>query len=204
MLRGIEQFKIHIHEKCNLTDDIHMVQLKMRVTSNAAHTISGLGSQGITYATAFKTLKDHFGQPRVIARTFISKITERKKIHPHDRQSLPDFSIDIITCLATLSQINSFADVNVNNNLRKIIRSLPDGIIEKWKNVASNIREKEGIPQIQHISNFIRKRVKAKFNLDFGDVYQSKVFKERKGIHSNQRGPGKNPHVFCLSGRTQC
>ena len=142
MLRGIEQFKIHIHKKCHLTDDIHMVQLKMCVTSNAAHTISGLGSQEITYATAFKTLKGHFGQPSIIARTFISKITsERKKIHPNDRQSLPDFSIGIITCLATLSQINSFADVNMNNNLRKIIRSLPDCIIEKWENVATDIRE---------------------------------------------------------------
>ena len=178
-----------------------MVQLKMCVTSNAAHTISGLGSQGITYATAFKTLKGHFGQPSIIARAFISKITsERKKIHPNDRQSLPDFSIDIITCLATLSQINSFADVNMNNNLRKIIRSLPDGIIEKWENVATDIREKEGIPQIQHIRNFIRKRVKAKFNLDFGDVYQSEVFKERKGIHSNQRDHGKTPTCFVCQG----
>ena len=198
MLRGIEQFKIHIHKKCHLTDDIHMVQFKMCVTSNAAHTISGLGSQGITYATAFKTLKGHFGQLSIIARTFISKITE--KIHPNDRQSLPDFSIDIITCFATLSQINSFADVNMNNNLRKIIRSLPDGIIAKWKNVATDIREKEGIPQIQHISNFIRKRVKAKFNLDFGDVYQSEVFKERKGIHSSQRGHGKTATCFVCQG----
>lgn len=178
-----------------------MVQLKMSVTNNAPHTISGLGCQGITYATEFKTLKGHFGQPSIIARTFISKITsERKKIHPNDRQSLPDFSIDIITCLATLSQINSFADVNMNNNLRKIIRSLPDGIIEKWENVATDIREKGGIPQIQHISNFIRKRVKTKFNLNFGDVYQSEVFKERKGIHSNQRDHGKTPTCFVCQG----
>lgn len=198
----IEQFKIHIHDKRHLTDDMRIVQLKMHVTGDVARTISGLGSQGIMYTTALKTLKDHFGEPSVLARAFISKVIERKKIHPNDRQSLRDFSIDIINCLATLRQINHFADVNANDNLRKIIRSLPDGIIEKWKNVATDIREKGEIPQIQHISNFIRKRVKAEFDPDFGDVYKSEVFKERKGIHSNQTGPGKT-QVFCLSGRTQ-
>lgn len=150
-----------------------------------------------------KTLKDHFGQPSVITRAFISKITERKKIHPNHRQSLRDFSIDIINCLATLWQINYFADVNANDNLRKIIRSLPDGIIKKWKNVATDIRKKGEIPQIQHISNFIRKRVKAEFDPDFGDVYKSEVFKERKGIHSNQRGPGKNQSVLSVRANTE-
>lgn len=196
----IEQFKIHIHEKRHLTDDMLVVQLKIHVTGGALRTISGLGSQGIIYATALKTLKDHFGQPSVIARAFINKITEREKIHPNDRQSLRAFSIDIINCVATLRQINYFADVNANDNLRKIIRSLPDGIIEKWKSVATDIREKGEIPQIQHISNFIRNRVKAAFDPDFGDVYKSEVFKERKGIHSNQRGPGKKPKCFVCQG----
>ena len=182
---------------------MRMVQLKMHVTGDVARTISGLGSQGIIYATALKTLKDHFGQPSVITRAFISKITERKKIHPNHRQSLRDFSIDIINCLATLWQINYFADVNANDNLRKIIRSLPDGIIKKWKNVATDIRKKGEIPQIQHISNFIRKRVKAEFDPDFGDVYKSEVFKERKGIHSNQRVPGKNQSVLSVRANTE-
>ena len=179
---------------------MRVVQLKMHVTGDATRTTSGLGSQGIMYATALKTLKDHFGQPSVIARAFVSKITERKKIHPNDRQSLRDFSIDIINSLATLWQINYFADVNANNNLRKIIRSLPDGIIEKWKNKATDIRKKGEIPQTQHISNFIRKRVKAQLEPDFGDVYKSEVFKERKVIHSNQRGPGKKPKCFVCQG----
>lgn len=199
----IEQIKIHIHDKRHLTDDMRMVQLKMHVTGDVARTISGLGSQGIIYATALKTLKDHFGQPSVITRAFISKITERKKIHPNHRQSLRDFSIDIINCLATLWQINYFADVNANDNLRKVIRSLPYGIIKKWKNVATDIRKKGEIPQIQHISNFIRKRVKAEFDPDFGDVYKSEVFKERKGIHSNQRVPGKNQSVLSVRANTE-
>ena len=95
----------------------------MHVTGDAERTISGLGLQGVMYATALKTLKENFGQPSVIARAFIRKITERKKVQPGDRQVLREFSLDMINCLATLRQINYFADVNTNDNLRKIVRS---------------------------------------------------------------------------------
>jgi len=50
----------------------------MHITGNAERTISGLGSQGIMYVTALKTLKENFGQPNIIARTFIRKIKEEK------------------------------------------------------------------------------------------------------------------------------
>ena len=98
----LEQFQVHIHDKPHLTDDTRMVQLKMHVSGDAERTISGLGSQGVMYATALKTLKEHFGQPSVIARAFISKVTERKKISANDRQSLRGFSLDMINCLVTL------------------------------------------------------------------------------------------------------
>ena len=66
--------------------------------------------------------------------------------------------------------------------------------------MATDNREKGEIPQIQHISNFIRKRVKAEFAPDFGDVYKSEVFKDRRGIYSNQRGSGKKPKCFVCQG----
>ena len=78
----VEQFRIHIHDKPHLKDDTRMVQLRRHVTGDAERTISGLGSQGIMYATALKTLKENFGQPSVIARAFIRKITERRKFSP--------------------------------------------------------------------------------------------------------------------------
>ena len=61
------------------------------------------------------------------------------------------------------------------------------------------------IPQIQHLSNFIRKRVKAEFDPDFGDVYKSEVFKERKGKKSILiRGvPEKNPSVLSVRANTE-
>lgn len=201
----IDQFKIHIHDKPHLTDDTRMVQLRMHVTGDAEHMISGLGSQGIMYATALKTLKEHFGQTSVIARAFIRKITERKKIQPNERKSLCEFSLDIINCLATLRQNNYFADVNANDNLRKIVKCLLDHLIKKWKNVATDIRDKGEILRLEHISSFVRKRVKAEFDSDFGDVHKSDPPRnsgfqkedKRNGIHSNTKTPRKPKCYIC-------
>ncbi len=54
----IERFKMLIHDKPDLSDDMRIAQLKMHVTGKAERTISGLGSQGEMYATALKTIKE--------------------------------------------------------------------------------------------------------------------------------------------------
>ncbi|CAB3978283.1 THAP domain-containing 11 [Paramuricea clavata] len=64
----MERFKLHIHNKPHLSDDVRMVQLKMHLVGNAKRAVGGLGSQGKMYATALKSLKEQFGQPSVIAR----------------------------------------------------------------------------------------------------------------------------------------
>ena len=61
--------------------------------------------------------------------------------------------------------------------------------------MASDLREKGVTPSLQHISNFIRKRVKAEFDPDFGDIQKSdsrRFRPDRKGIHSGQRDPKKS------------
>ena len=58
----IDRFKIHIHDKPHLTDDVRMIQLKMHTTDDAERAISGLGSKGTMYATALKTIKEQFEQ----------------------------------------------------------------------------------------------------------------------------------------------
>jgi len=64
--------------------------------------------------------------------------------------------------------------------------------------VATDIREKSEIPQLEHISNFVRKRVKTEFDPDFGDVLKMDTSRNagfrrehRRGIHSNTKAPRK-------------
>ena len=190
----IERFKIHIHNKVHLTDDTRMIQLKMHLAGEAERAISGLGCKGVMYATALKTLKEQFGQPSIIARFVVNKLAKGDRVLKNNRQALREFSLDIINCLTTLCQINYYADVNANDNLRKIIMRLPDNLIERWKGVAADICEKEEVPTLQHISDFIRKRVKAEFDPDFGDIQRemrstrTESGEVARGVHATQRG----------------
>ncbi|XP_067653257.1 uncharacterized protein [Haliotis asinina] len=171
----VERFRIHIHEKAHLTDDVRMAQLLMHLHGDASRAVSPLGSSGIMYATALKLLKDQFGHPSLIARSFINKLVNGSKIVPNNRNSLKDLSLDLIASIATLKRLNYFADVNSNDILRKIIARLPSHLIDKWKVVAADLREKGEVPSVIHISDFVRKRVKAEFDPDFGDIDKSRV-----------------------------
>ncbi|KAJ7358762.1 hypothetical protein OS493_021539 [Desmophyllum pertusum] len=115
----IDQFKIHIHDKGHLKDDTRMVQLRMHVKGEAARVISGLGSNGIMYATALKSLKEQFGQSSVIARAVVNKLTMGDKISRNNRQALRDFSLDIINCLAVMHRLNYFARCQRQRQLEK-------------------------------------------------------------------------------------
>jgi len=168
----IESFKIHIHDKRNLTDDMRMIQLKMHLTGEANRSIDGLGSSGVMYATALKTLKIQYGQKSVIARAFMSRLCKGEKLKPNDRQALRSLSIDVISCIATLRRINYMADVNAAETLRAIVSRLPNYLIDRWRTVATDIRDRDQNPTLQHVSEFLQRRVRADFDPDFGDMIQ--------------------------------
>ncbi|XP_048253302.1 uncharacterized protein LOC125381119 [Haliotis rufescens] len=186
----MERFKIHIHDKAHLTDAMRLVQLKMHLTGEAERAIAGLGSSGTMYATALKMLKEQFGQESYIARAYVNKLTKGNRIQ--GREALRDFSLDLINCIATLTRMGSFADINANDNLRQIVMRMPGYLIDRWKVKASDIRERGERPSIRHISDFIRKQVKAEFDPDFGDLERRSDSRRIKGLYSHQqmkRGP---------------
>ena len=183
------RFKLHIHDKAHLNDNVRMVQLKMHLTGRENRAVSSLGSQEKMYATALKTLKEQFGTPSTIARAHINKLLEKRKIANNDRQALQELSFHVVNCVATLKQIKNLADANSINNLRNIVKRLPDNLIDKWKAVVSDIRERGQVPSLEHIGQFLRKRVKAEFDKDFGDIQKSdrNLPRERRGINAAQR-----------------
>ena len=194
----MERFKLHIHDKPHLSDDVRMAQLKMHVTGKAESTISGIGSQGIMYATALKTIKEQFGQPSVIARAYITSLIDKPKIQNNDRQALQELSFDVLNCVAVLKQIVHLAHVNATDNLRKIVMRMPDHLIHKWKDVASDLLEKGENPTLEYIAKFLRKRVKAEFDPDFGDIQDSNS-RRKNGIFAGQREQRKLLQCYVCS-----
>jgi hypothetical protein len=190
----IGRFKIHIHDKPHLTDDMPMIQLKMHVTgdfkcqvpkSRRTRDFGTWVKKGVMYATA-KNYSSFFGT---------STYQGRQDSTQRYRRALRELSIDVVNCVATMHQVKYFADVNASDNLRKIVMRLPDYLVQKWKGVVIDIREKQRSPTTEDISTFLRKQVKAEFDPDFGDMslkppkYDSRNGEtiERQGINAAQR-----------------
>ena len=103
-------------------------------------------------------------------------------------------------CVAMLRQINHLADVYATENLRKM--RLPNHLIDKWKGVASDLREKGEVPSLQHIGQLLRKRVKAEFDTNFGDIQKSdnrRPLPDRNGIYSGQIVPKRPLKCYVCS-----
>ena len=95
----IERFKLLIHDKPHLSDDVRMTQLKIHLTGNAERVISGLGSQGTMYVTALMSVKELFGQPSFIARACISRLVDKRKIQVNDREYLQELFFNVVNCV---------------------------------------------------------------------------------------------------------
>ena len=139
----------------------------MHVTGKTERTISGIESHGIMYEIVLKTIKEQFFQPSVIARAYITNLTDKPKIQDNDRQTLQELFFDIVNCVAALKQILHLAEVKDSDNLRKLLMRMPDYFIDKWKDVASDLREKRENPTLEHLVKLPRKRVKAEFDSEF-------------------------------------
>ena len=190
----------------HLTDDSRMMQLRMHLTGEAERAIMGLGSSGKMYHAALKMLKEQFGCRSIVARTCIDKLIRGPKIGNFDRRSLRDLSLDIVSRIATLNRIDCLADVNASDeSLRQIVKRLPDHMILKWKGVAAQIRERDQLPNLSHISDLLRKQVKADFDLDFGDLAcdraderSSRDRQKSKDVHAtSKRKPQDRRPIKC-------
>lgn len=171
----------------------------MHVKGEAERVISALGSNSIMYATVLKSLKEQFGQSSVTARSVANKLTMGDRISRNNREALRAFSLDIINCLSIMLRTNYYSDVNSNDNLRRIVMCLPDHLVNKWKGVVGEIRERGQVPALKHLGDFVRKHVKAEFDPDFGNIQRdsrntkiesSESGRERKGILSTRRTTG--------------
>ena len=88
--------------------------------------------------------------------------------------------------MATMQPIGFSADINANENLRKIVVRLPDNLIERWRSTVADIREKREVPAVRHIREFVR-TVKAEFDPDFGDVRgESRKAKDKESGKKNR------------------
>ena len=103
----IECLYTHVHCKSSFVDNIKMIYLLNALDGKAKKAIEAVGTCGLFYASAFKTLKREFGNTLLVSHLRLSMFN-KPQIKANDRSALQEFHQHIklnITWLSSLGYI---------------------------------------------------------------------------------------------------
>lgn len=140
----------------------------------------------VGYNEALNTLKELYGRPHIIARSYVEDIVNGGNIKPNDTRALARLGNTMKRCSYTLNTLGYVADLNNSNNLLKIVRRLPLHIKSRWVDRADYIIESGREPSFDDLTTFITARGRVANNIYGQDLstpdpaYHRQTFKVRK------------------------
>ena len=81
----------NVHSKMTFSDNIRMTSLISLLDEDAKKAIQSIGSSGLFYASALKTLKGDFGNPLLVATLRMKRLFDKPQINGRDRNALREF-----------------------------------------------------------------------------------------------------------------
>ena len=84
----IDKIYQNVHSKVTFSDNIPMTRLISLLDRDAKWSIQSIGSSGLFYASALKTLKKDFGNPILVAALRMKRLFDKLQINGRDRTGL--------------------------------------------------------------------------------------------------------------------
>ena len=84
----IDNFYQNVHLKMTFLDNIRMTRLISLLDGDAKRAIQSIGSSGLFYASALKTLKRDFGNPLLVAALCMKGLFNKPQINGRDHNAL--------------------------------------------------------------------------------------------------------------------
>lgn len=121
-------------DKRHISSADKLYYLKKYVVGSALKTLEGIfyRNDEEAYKDAWKSLKDRYGQPFTIQRTFREKLTNWPRIQPKDFEGLRNFSDFLTTCNDAMPHVKGLEILNDCEENRKLVSKLPDWAAARW------------------------------------------------------------------------
>ena len=91
------------------------------------------------FKKAKQRLKERYGSPFLVARSYIRRVTEGAEFRLSDRKGLQRYADLLTDCRDALDRIGYQADVNASDNLRRMVKRLPLQWRSQWLSWVANI-----------------------------------------------------------------
>ena len=103
------------------------------------------------YRKARQLLRTRFGDPFTITELWVERLTEGPP-----RTNLQEYADDLQNCLECLNALGATGEVQSQASLAALIRKLPSHLQTRWREVAYELKEREGKhPALEDIVRFV-------------------------------------------------
>ena len=148
-----QEFNYAVHKKTDMEEAVKMVYLKQAITDPGLYTtISDLGIEGGSYASAIRVLHDRFDKPRVMHRLFCESLRDIRS-NTNSKTSLSDMADQAQHILLGLTRLKSLGASEVITSL--IESAMGAELREQWLNHTSTCKT---TPPAEKVIEFLRMR----------------------------------------------
>ena len=143
------------------------------------------------YKEARSILSRIFGEPYHIATAHVNQLTNGPVIKAYDGSALLGFSMQLKSCVNTLTAIGYLNDINSSDNLRRIVERLPFYIRTKWLSRTRYLRSMASKLGVKELCEFIEEQAEEANDPVFGDILLSKPKVSSKPDQASKSFPRK-------------
>ena len=87
----MDNFYQNVHSRMTFSDNIRMTRLISLLDGDARRAIQSIGSSGLFYVSALKTLKRDFGNPLLVGTLRMKRLSDKPQINGTDCNALRQF-----------------------------------------------------------------------------------------------------------------
>lgn len=93
---------------------------------------------------AKRLLQYHYGNELKIAAAYLDKALKWPQIKAEDAKGLKAYSLFLIGCRNTMSDVEFMEEMDNPSNMRTVISKLPYKVRERWRNTAFDLQARHG------------------------------------------------------------
>ena len=139
------------------TDEERMNYLEQYTTGEANRIVSGFGYLDNGYEAALKELKLRYGNPHVIACSYVDKALKWPVIRYDDAKGLDNFAIFLAECKFASKSVEALRTLEYPETIKRLLAKLPTDLHNKWRNLVQQDMERDVVITFSRFVDFVAK-----------------------------------------------
>ena len=158
----IENFRNRVHFKVTFDDNMRMDRLMSVLEGDAKRSVESIGSNGLFYAIALKTLKRDFGNPIFVSHLKLKSVLDLPQITSSDRTAIRRYHQQLKVTITWLQSMGYETPIKSSENLTKAVTRLPNYVRQEFFKNTGNVQF-DGI-DLLYFERWLEQKLRRYFN----------------------------------------